>query len=158
MSDSHSTTQCTIVRKRDGQSEPFAKSKIVACLEHVLVGSDEGNASTAQELANAVTQFLISSRPNGVLKAHEIAALLPRVLDQTGHPQSAACLREHGRLRDRLRRHVRVLAWKPSLSRIVPRRWNKSILAGRLRQEHGLEPAVARLIAGEAETIVLSLG
>src|SRR5256885_3484930 len=45
---------------------------------------------------------LFRSRPSGVLRVHEIAAFLPRVLEQTGHTESASALRMHTRLRDRL--------------------------------------------------------
>jgi len=151
------TTGIIWVRKRDGRAEPFQKSKVAACFRAAMITAGEGSAVTARELAEAVASFVHSSRQSQPFRTKQIGVLLVRVLEETGHPQAGSLMREHARQRDRRRRRVQVLAWKPSVGRIVPRRWNKSVLVHRLQKEYGLEPVVARIVAARVEEIVLTI-
>lgn len=145
------------VRKRDGKSEPFQKTKIADCFRSAILAAGESSPTTARELADAVTTFIHGSRHGQPLRTRQIAALLLRVLEETGHPHSAAAMRAHTQQRDRRRRRLQVLAWKASVGRIVPRRWNKSVLVNRLQKTYGLEPLVSRLVAARVEEVVLAL-
>lgn len=157
MSDTPSTASGLWVRKRDGASEPFQKAKLVSVLRAAMLAVGEGSATMAEELADAIENFITSSRPPGPLLTRHVAALLQRALSETGQAETAARLRDHERHRDYLRRQVRVLAWKASAGRLAPRRWNKSVLVHRLMKEQGLEATVARLVASRVEQIVLTL-
>jgi hypothetical protein len=157
MNEHRSTAFGVQVRKRDGQAEPFCKHKVAATLRGVLLATGEGTVQTAAELAEAVSCFVISSRSHGPMRTHQITALLKRVLDETGHADAAALLKARCAARDRVRRHVQVLAWKDSIGRVTPRRWNKSVLASRLQREYDLEAATARMFAGRVEAAVFGL-
>jgi hypothetical protein len=157
MSDSRPTTIKASVRKRDGAIEPFAKSKIADCLQAVLATSGEGSKDVASDLADAVSAFVAATRREHPYRSSQVAALLRRVLQETGHPRAAELLGQHARERDRMRRSVSVLAWKASVGRIVPRRWNKTVLTNRLQKEFDLEYVVARMIAARVERTVLTL-
>ncbi|MCK6482679.1 MAG: hypothetical protein HUU22_02660 [Phycisphaerae bacterium] len=157
MSDPRITPPAMPVRKSDGRCEPFQRSKVAACLRRVLRISGDGDGRTAQELAGAVATFLVSSQTSGPIKTPHIRALLERALSETGHATAAALLRDHARQRDKRRRRVKVLAWKESVGRLSPRRWNKGVLSGRLQKEFELEYTTARMIAGRVEEFVLLL-
>ena len=157
MSDTPQTTSGVWVRKRDGQAEPFQKAKVNAVLRAAMLAAGEGSAAAADELSDAIEGLITSSRAPGLLHTRQVATPIQRVAEEAGHGETAARLREHARHRDYLRRQVRVLAWKHSAERAMPRRWNKTVLVQRLMKEHGLEAPVARLIAGRVELIVLSL-
>ncbi|MEE8169040.1 MAG: ATP cone domain-containing protein [Phycisphaerae bacterium] len=157
MSESQYAAAVVSVRKRDGRTEPYLQAKVESCLRTVIIAAGEGTRGSAHELAEAVTTFLRASPRRQPLRTKQLAALLQRVLGETGHSVASTLLRRHGEHRDRRRRNVNVLAWKASVGRIVPRRWNKSVLVSRLQREDELEPSVARLIAGRVEEIVLSL-
>lgn len=158
MSDIPSTTSGIWVRKRDGASEPFQKSKLVSLLHAAMAAVGEGSGTLAVEMADAISAHVASQREGAVLRTRQIADLVQRALDETGLPDTAVRIRDTGRHRDYLRRQVRVLAWKASLGKQVPRRWNKSVLVQRLMRQHDLDAPVARLVAGRVEDIVLSLG
>ena len=159
MSEPRTTAQTTLVRKRDGQYEPFMPAKVAACLQRVMRASQEGDAGESSELTIAVCQVVRTTRGGGSVRSSELAAMLPKILEQTGYTQSAALLRAHARQRDRWRRRQRVLLESPSPA--TGRRlqsWSKGELAAWLMRRHDLDRSTARFMAGRVEAVVVSLG
>ncbi len=158
MSESRSTVTATLVRKRDGQYEPFMPRKVTTCVRQLLHATREGEPAEADELAAAICQVVRTMRPTGHVRSHELAALVPKVLTQTGHLMSAQAMRDHSKQRERRRRRLRVMLDSPCpATGQAWRRWDKGELVAWLQKRKLLEVSMARFMASRVEAILLAL-
>jgi len=161
MSDGLRQDESIRVRKRDGGSEPLIFCKLTGGMRRALEASGEAvgaEAVTAAGLAEAIRDHLRRTAREEPIDTRYLSELVELVLLQTGHQGAAAAFHQYQSLRDQQRRRLMVASPRPADGRYVQRRWDKSLVVQHLRRQHGIEPSVARFIAGRVEQLVFSCG
>lgn len=144
-----------MIAKSDGSREPFQVIKLRRCLSLALRNSsmDENHALP---LADAVRMHLEQDAPRTTLTSEYVFQCAIAVLMQTGATAAADGLQRQQRERDGLRRRTRVFNPHSPAKGLKP--WLKSIVVESLQHQHGVDPAVARALAGEIEMRVFACG
>jgi len=150
-----------LVRKRDGNVEPFVLAKLRNCLGNGFLASGEireRGTTTCQELAEAVHAYLKRTESDATVSSKRLAELVELVLTQTGYTAASMAIRQHVQLRDQQRRWLRVASAQGSDGRYVQRRWKKARIVDHLKRHHRLDAPASRMIASRVEQLIFSCG
>lgn len=144
-----------LITKSDGSREVFVEEKLRRCLSLALASAsfDEVHASA---LASAVRIHIERDADTANLTSEYVFQCAIAVLNQTGATQAAEELQKHYREREGLRRRTRVFNPQRPAKGLKP--WRKSAVVATLRNKHGVDAKVARVLAGEIEMRIFASG
>lgn len=146
----------TMVIKHEGELELFERSKLRRCLAAAMKAGGR-DPHLADALARAVEIHLVDGWDGKQPPTTEhVFRCVQTALTETGLAPVARALSRHRRGREG--RRSGLLVTGASNSRRNPTPWRKSMVADLLENRHGLGRPVARILAGEVESRVLSLG
>lgn len=144
-----------MVVKRDGGVEPFERAKLRRCLGLAMQASRR-DPHIADALSRAIELHLDEWRDRRPPTTEHVFCCVQRALAETGLEPAAQFLSRHRRGRAGRRLALVVVGSGGSNSRPTP--WRKSLVSDLLQSRHGLSRSTARILAGEIEDRVLSLG
>ena len=150
-----SREKAVVVAKQDSSIERFSDAKLRNCLAAVLTATRQ-DPNLASPLARAVAMHLADWSDREPPSSEYVFRCVQAVFNQTGLQQAARCMAVHRRRRRARRKQVQVVY--PDRATASPVPWSKTRVVACLRSAHGLGPSVARLLAGEVEMRLLSLG
>ena len=144
-----------MVAKREGQLEPFEAAKLRRCLAAAMKVCD-CDERFAEALTRAVELHLRDWSKARPPTTDYVFCCAHTALTETGMGHVAQYLARQRRRRAAQRRKVSVLDVRnPGCAGV---RWRKAAVAQALRSRHGLSRSIARILAGEIEQRVLTLG
>lgn len=146
--------KCRTVAKQSGALERFTSAKLRRSVENALRESN-ADLQLARPLADAVAMHLQDcddAQPPSTDYVHQCVVA---VLSETGLESAARCYGRYHQRRARARAKTRVYA--AGDERSPAENWNKARLVAWLVNNAGLRQPVARFMASEIETKLLSL-
>lgn len=146
--------KCSTVAKQSGALERFASAKLRRSVENALRDSN-ADLHLARPLADAVAVHLQDcddAQPPSTEYVHQCVVA---VLSETGLESAARCYSRYHQRRAGARAQTRVYA--AADGRSPAENWNKARLVAWLVKNGGLRQPVARFMAAEIETKLLSL-
>ena len=147
--------KCRTVAKRSGALERFASAKLRRSVENALRDS-HADPQLARPLADAVAVHLQDCDDAQPPSTEYVHQCIVAVLSETGLEAAARCYRRHHERRAQARAQTRVYVAAGS-SPAEAESWNKARLVAWLARTSGLRQPVARVMAAEIETKLLSL-
>ena len=153
------------VIKSDGDIEEYVHTKVLLCISNALCATEEWDAYTAQELAEAVTAFVYDQRVQHTRSA-EILSMIKLILAETGYAEAAVRLDEHHRRRNLARRRTEFVdaeVFGPDDAEAVRSegrvsQWSKGTIAEHIARTYGLDRHSARAAASRVEEKILAMG
>jgi hypothetical protein len=156
-----------MVNKSDGTKEVYYHTKVMGAIAAAMDESGRYEPGIPEQLAEAVTTFLIRRNGASTVSTDEIHSMVEAVLSDTGYDSAALALHEHRMMRqlqrDRLE-VIRVLPFSPAGEPEATERlmsdgepWNKTLIVQDLETNYGIEHYTARCIAGNVEEKVLRM-
>lgn len=157
------------VIKADGSVEQYFHTKVLGTICNALACAGQGETSTAENIAEAVTYFLYHRGSGETVTSCEIFSIIKAVLSSTGYEAAATSLNEHHHHRRVKRNRVEVIRIDIEklsdaeklygMEKPVPRTpWNKSKIASSLVDKHEFGRQIARAVASMVEEKVLNMG
>jgi len=162
----------TQIRKRDGRIMPFDKGKIADAIFKAAQAVGGEDRFLAEELASAVTDYLIRHYEQETPGIEDIQDMVEKVLIETGHAKTAKAYILYRDRRSQARREMTVRKVTQEKARsttdlallvdtgakdaLLP--WDKGRIADALEKEAHLDPATARKVATAVEDKVLASG
>jgi hypothetical protein len=157
------------VVKTDGSVEQYFHTKVLGTICNALAGAGQADATTAENLAEAVTYFLYHRDNGETVTSCEIFSIIKAVLSATGYEEAALTLSDHHHHRRVKRGRVEVLYMDIEklsdaemlygLEKPVPRKvWDKSKIACDLVDKHKIPRLTARAVASMVEEKILNMG
>lgn len=157
------------VKKQDGTIEQYLHTKVMGTISNALAAVDEADIFVAEQLAEVVTYYLYQKPRRREVTSSEIFSIIKAVLTATGRDNVAIALNEYSFERRIKRSRVQVasidvkeLTDAEMLARNAEFhakcRWDKSVIARDLVEEHGIDPQVARAIASMVEEKIFRMG
>lgn len=150
-----SARKTTMVKKRDGSLEAFQIEKLRRCLGS-LMESCQYDVRVADALAKAVAYHLTEECGEGSVSSRYIYQCVQAVLKRTGLTDVADELSAYSRFRSVCRRRLRVRRARVAERNLA--RWQKKAVVDTLETQYQVQRPVARILAGEIESRVFSLG
>jgi hypothetical protein len=141
--------------KSDGGVEAFERSKLRRCIELAMRASRR-DPHIADALSRAIELHLRDWPDRRPPTTEHVFHCVQRALSETGLDPAAQFLSRHRRSRAGRRSALVVIGAGGVDSRPAP--WKKSLVSDLLERRHGLSRSTARILAGEIEERVLSLG
>lgn len=141
--------------KRDGGVEAFERPKLRRCLGLAMRASRR-DPHIADALSRAIEIHLQDWPDRRPPTTEHVFHCVQRALAETGLEPAAQFLSRHRRSRAGRRSALVVSGSRGANSRPAP--WKKSLVSDLLQSRHGLSRSTARILAGEIEERVLSLG
>jgi hypothetical protein len=151
----------THVIKRDGRAAPFERARIAAAIAAAQHSVGIDDADLAAELARVVEEQLARACDNARVGIEEVQDAVIHVLQESGHYDAAIAFVRYRDARERVRRARRAagdVALAPNLHVVDldgrRRPWDRTLLAQRLVEYHGLDAKSADDALIEAEALL----
>ena len=156
------------VIKADGGVEAYLHTKVIGTICKAF-GSDGGDISTAERLAEVVTYFLYHNKKFEEVSSNEIFSIIKATLTTSDYEDAAIALNEHRFIRKMKRNRIEVAAVDlhdlsdaellcADSEFIAKNRWNKSRITEGLIEKCDVAPQTARTIASMVEEKVFNMG
>jgi ribonucleoside-triphosphate reductase len=92
-----------LVRRRDGETEPFDPGRIVDDVHRALLASGQGDVALPDEIGALVSLFLEKTFYDQIPTVAQVEDMVEKVLIETGHAAAAKAFILHRERRERLR-------------------------------------------------------